>query len=96
MTNTTARILIIDDEETICDAGAQILSEEGFLVETSFEGSSGLKKVDDFKPDVVLVDLKMPGMSGVEVLEKISEIDKSIVSLVITGYATIDSAVESM
>jgi len=90
------RILIIDDEEAICDACAQILSEDGFLVETSFEGSAGLKKVDDFKPDVVLVDLKMPGVSGIEVLEKISKKDKNIVSVVITGYATIESAVESM
>lgn len=90
------KILIIDDEKTICDASAQILGEDGCQVETSFEGLAGLKKVDDFKPDVVLVDLKMPGISGIEVLEKISKKDKNIVSVVITGYATIESAVESM
>jgi len=90
------KIMIIDDEKVICDACAQILSGEGCLVETSCEGATGLKKVDDFKPDIVFVDLKMPGISGMEVLEEIRKKDKNIVSIVITGYATIESAVESM
>jgi signal transduction histidine kinase len=96
MNHDKPKILIIDDEKSICDASAQILSGEGCLVETSFEGETGLKKVDDFKPDIVFVDLKMPGMSGMEVLEKLKEKDKNIVSIVITGYATIESAVGSM
>ncbi len=91
-----AKILIIDDEEVICDACAQVFQEEGYAVETSHEGKTGLKKVDEFKPDLVFVDLKMPGMSGIEVLEKLREKDKEIVSIVITGYATIESAVDSM
>jgi two-component system sensor histidine kinase/response regulator len=90
------KILIIDDEEAICDACCQILSGEGCLTEVSFEGVSGLKKLDDFKPDVVFVDLKMPGIGGMEVLAKIAEKDTNIVTIVITGYATIESAVESM
>lgn len=90
------KILIIDDEEAICDACCQILSEEGYLIETSFEGATGLKNIDNFKPDVVFIDLKMPGLGGMEVLEKITRKDKNIVSIVITGYATIESAVESM
>ena len=90
------RILIIDDEETICDACSQVFRHDGYLVETSFEGVGGLKKVDEFKPDLVFVDLKMPGISGIEVLERIKEKDKEIVPIVITGYATIESAVESM
>jgi len=90
------KILIIDDEQAICDACSQVFTQDGYLVETSFEGVSGLKKVADFKPDLVFVDLKMPGISGMEVLEKIREMDKNIVTIVITGYATIESAVESM
>ncbi|UCG91127.1 MAG: response regulator [candidate division WOR-3 bacterium] len=90
------KILIIDDEEAICDACCQVLSGEGCLTEVSFEGVSGLKKLDDFKPDVVFVDLKMPGIGGMEVLAKIAEKDTNIVTIVITGYATIESAVESM
>ena len=96
MRNNSPKILIIDDEEIICDACAQVLQEAQYLVETSLEGMTGLKKIDSFKPDVVFVDLKMPGMSGMEVLEKIRDKDRNIVTIVITGYATIESAVESM
>ena len=90
------KILIIDDEEAICDACCQVLSGEGYLVETSFEGTTGLGRVGDFRPDIVFVDLKMPGMSGMEVLANIREKDENVVLIVITGYATIESAVESM
>ncbi len=90
------KILIIDDEEAICDACSQIFTKDGYLVETCREGTSGLQKIDNFKPDVVLVDLKMPGMSGMEVLEKIKKKDKNVVPIVITGYGTIELAVESM
>jgi two-component system sensor histidine kinase/response regulator len=91
-----SKILIIDDEEAICDACCQVLSGKGCLVETSSEGTTGLKRLGDFKPDIVFVDLKMPGMSGMEVLAKIREKDENVVLIVITGYATIESAVESM
>ncbi len=90
------KILIIDDEETICNACAQVFTQEGYAVETCCEGVSGLKKCDSFEPDIVFVDLKMPGIGGMEVLEKIAEKDRHIVLIVITGYATIESAVESM
>ena len=55
-----------------------------------------MQKIKQVKPDLVIVDLKMPGMSGTELLEKIRDIDPNIVSVVITGYATIESAVEAM
>lgn len=96
MADNKPKILIIDDEAAICDACSQVLNESGYLVEMSFDGGNGLKKLDDFNPDVVFVDLKMPGMGGMDVLEKIREKDKNIVPIVITGYATIESAVESM
>lgn len=92
----TARILIIDDEVTICESCSQVLKQEGYLVETSLDGVTGLEKFDDLKPDVVFLDLKMPGLSGMEVLEKIGEKDKNVVTIVITGFATIESAVESI
>jgi signal transduction histidine kinase len=91
-----ARILIIDDEAVICDSCAQVFSEDGYVVETSLEGSTGLRKIDNFKPDIIFIDLKMPGINGMEVLEKVIEKDTNIVPVVITGFATIDSAVESM
>lgn len=91
-----SKILIIDDEKAICAVCAQILSAEQYLVATSHDGASGLAKIDEFHPDVVFVDLKMPGIGGIEVLDIIRNKDPLIVSVVITGFATIESAVESM
>ena len=91
-----ATILIIDDEIAIRDSCSQVLAKDGYRTETSEDGDSGLQKISHIKPDLVLVDLKMPGMSGMELLEKTRDIDPNIVFVVITGYATIESAVEAM
>jgi len=89
-------ILIIDDEESMRDSCSLILTKEGCQTETAENGAIGLEKIKSIKPDLVLVDLKMPGISGMEVLERIREIDPNIISVVITGYATVESAVEAM
>ena len=89
-------ILVIDDDKFMCDSCLQVYLKEGYSVDTAQDGSTGLQKIRQSKPDLVLVDLKMPGISGMEVLEEISKIDPNIVSIVITGYATIGSAVEAM
>ncbi len=89
-------VLVIDDEEPIRDSCCQVLARAGYRTYAAEEGDTGLRKVAGIKPDLVLVDLKMPGMSGMELLEKIAEIDPGIVSVVITGYGTIESAVEAM
>jgi len=96
MNRNKSRILVIDDEESMRDSCALILSKEGYEPELAEDGTIGLEKAKDFKPDLVLIDLKMPGISGMEVLEKIQEIDPYIIPVVITGYATVDSAVEAM
>ena len=89
-------ILVIDDEQAMRDSCLQVLTKDGYRTETAEDGDIGLDKVREIQPDLVLVDLKMPGLSGMEVLERISEIDPNIVSVVITAYATIESAVEAM
>jgi DNA-binding NtrC family response regulator len=89
-------VLIIDDEESIRDSCSQVLNKEGYQVEIAPDGRTGLGMVKDIKPDLVLVDLKMPGMSGQEVLEELSRIDPFMAKVVVTGYATVSSAVESM
>jgi signal transduction histidine kinase len=65
-------------------------------VETAKDGATGIQLARALRPAVVIVDLKMPGMSGFEVLESLPGIDPQIVAIVITGYATVDSAVEAM
>jgi signal transduction histidine kinase len=93
---TAGRILIVDDEEVVLDSCSEILRAAGYAVATASDGAQGLRQVEEFRPDLVYVDLKMPGMSGMEVLERIHAADPSVVTIVITGYATLASAVEAM
>ena len=94
--NDENTILIIDDEEVVRDSCTRILQKNRYRVYSAPDGESGLKLAEELKPDLVFVDLKMPGISGMEVLERLQQKDPTIVSVVITGYATIDTAVEAM
>ena len=91
-----SKVLVIDDEEIVLDSCLQILSSGDYEIQTADNGLLGLRMVEEFRPDLIFVDLKMPGISGFEVIEKIQEIDPAIVTIVITGFATINSAVEAM
>jgi two-component system sensor histidine kinase/response regulator len=91
-----SRILIIDDEEVVLDSCTRILKSGVYKIATASNGRLGLDLVRDFQPDLIYVDLKMPGISGIEVIEKIRDTDPTIVVIVITGYATVSSAVEAM
>jgi signal transduction histidine kinase len=89
-------VLVIDDEEAMRDSCSLILIKGGFTAVTAENGQVGLEKIKELKPEIALIDLKMPGISGFEVLEKTKEIDPQLIPIVITGYATVDSAVEAM
>ncbi len=91
-----SKVLVIDDEEIVLDSCLQILSSGDYEIQTADNGLLGIQMVEEFRPDLIFVDLKMPGISGFEVIEKIQEIDPTIVTIVITGFATINSAVEAM
>src|SRR3990170_1430636 len=91
-----AKILIIDDEDIILESCSQIFARSNFEVATAKNGELGLELIEEFQPDLAFVDLKMPGISGFEVLEKIHDRDPTIVTIVITGFATVSSAVEAM
>jgi len=90
------KILIIDDEEVVLDSCQLILEGSGYPIATATNGTQGLELLEEFQPDLVFVDLKMPGISGFEVLECIRTLDPNIVTIVITGFATVSSAVEAM
>lgn len=90
------KILIIDDEEVVLDSCTLILEGSGYPIVTAMDGTQGLDLVREVQPDLVFVDLKMPGISGLEVLERIRAIDPHIVTIVITGFATVSSAVDAM
>lgn len=90
------KIVVIDDEYAMRLSCRQILSKSGFEVETFEDGAKGLEGVAKLRPSLAIVDLKMPGMSGLEVIPRIHDIDPEIIIVVITGYATISTAVDAM
>jgi DNA-binding NtrC family response regulator len=91
-----AKILIIDDEKAIRQALRDILEHEKHKVEEAEDGASGLDKAKKGGFDVVLCDIKMPKMDGMEVLEKLMAHDDAIPVVMISGHGTIDTAVEAL
>ena len=90
------RILVADDERDIRDGAERILQRMGYDVLTAARGDDALKLIDASRPEIVLLDLKMPGKDGMEVLAHIRQLDPNILAIVITGYATVDAAIEAM
>lgn len=96
MGNEPYKILLIDDEEVVLDSCVRMLRGGNYNVQTAMDGIKGVALAKEFHPDLVIVDLKMPGISGLEVLEQVHEFDPSIVSIMLTGFATVGSAVDAM
>ncbi len=88
------KILIVDDERAIRNSLGEILTDEGYEVDTAEDGPSALEKVDKERFDVIFCDIKMPGMDGTEVLQKLVEdgVDSAIV--MISGHGDIETAVD--
>ena len=91
-----AKILVIDDEKAIRNALREILEHEKHNVEEAEDGASGLEKAKKGGFDVVLCDIKMPKMDGMEVLEKLMAHDDTIPVVMISGHGTIDTAVDAI
>lgn len=89
------RILIIDDEKAIRAALKDILTDEGYEVEEARDGEEGLKMLTDNDYDVVLCDIKMPKMDGMEVLEKAAELSKDAAFIMVSAHGNIETAVEA-
>ncbi len=87
-------ILIVDDEQSIIDSISMILASE-YSVDSAIDGKTAISKVKANSYDLVLLDIKMPRMDGLEVLEKIKEINKELVVIMISGHGTIETAVEA-
>ena len=90
---TKEKILIIDDEASICSSLKGILEDEGFLVKTAESGEQGLELLKSQNVDLVLLDIWLPKMSGIEVLKKIKVMEESPQVVMISGHGTIETAV---
>lgn len=91
-----ARILIIDDEKAICNTLKEILTYEKYEVDIANDGAEGIKKAETGNYDLVLSDIKMPKMDGIEVLQKLQEISPDLPVVMISGHGNIDTAVEAL
>jgi PAS domain S-box-containing protein len=90
------KLLVIDDEEANVRVLAITLKSDGYKVFTAFGGEEGLDVFLKDKPDIVLTDIKMPGMDGIEVLKKIKAMNPEVEVIIITGHGDIDNAIEAL
>jgi len=96
MDNQSVGILIVDDEFSVRDSLYNWFRTEGYRVNTAENAMEALKKLQESQWDIVLLDIKMPGMDGIELQKHIKKIDKTMAVIIITAYATVDTAVEAM
>ena len=89
-------ILIVDDEKIVRDSLFHWFEEEGYNVDTAEDGESALKKYEKNKYDLLLLDMKMPGMSGIDLLTKIKSIDKEALVILITAFASVPTAITAL
>ena len=90
------RILVVDDEVNARNALLELLRDEGYAVETAADGFKALGKMEEFAPDLVVTDLKMPGMDGIQLLGKIRESDADLPVIVMTAFGEVETAVGAM
>jgi two-component system, NtrC family, nitrogen regulation response regulator NtrX len=94
--SSMSNILIIDDEKAIRKTLSEILSYEGYKIDEAADGEEGLKKLREKEFDVVLCDIKMPKVDGIEFLEKSKDINGDTPIIMISGHGTIETAVEAV
>jgi CheY-like chemotaxis protein len=86
------RVLVVDDEPQIVDMLRELLVGLGYTVETARSGAQALQLVPEFKPDAVLLDLQMPGLSGLQVLDRLRRDDPGLPVIIVTGNTDVDVA----
>lgn len=91
-----ARVLLVDDEEMFVEMLAERLEARGLEVAKAFEGDQALEKVQEKDYDVVILDVLMPGKSGVDVLREIKQLKPLTEVIMLTGHATVDTAIQGM
>src|SRR5437868_1823893 len=90
------RILVVDDEKVIRDMLADFLGMEGYVVRTAEDGTSALGELSKGHYDLVISDLKMPKMGGIALLEEISKTAPDALTVIMTGFGTVETAIDAM
>ncbi len=96
MTKANQIILIVDDEEGLRTAMSKLFEEEGYTVLCAEDGKQALETLQHTHIDLILTDMRMPGMSGIDLLKKIRELYGDIGVIILTGYGEIESYIEAM
>jgi two-component system, NtrC family, response regulator AtoC len=89
-------VLIVDDERTLARAVKAFLSEAGYEAEVAADGEAALTVLQNLRPDVVFADVRLPGISGIDLLRRVQEFDPAIPVIIMTAYGTIEGAVEAV
>jgi two-component system response regulator HydG len=96
VSESKGRVLVVDDEVNARNALTELLRDEGYAVDAAADGFKALGKLADFAPDLVLTDLKMPGMDGIQLLGKIRESDPDLPVVMMTAFGEVETAVGAM
>ena len=94
--NANPAILVVDDEQVVRDSLSKWFREDGFVVGTAANAAEALQQLQGHKWDILLLDIKMPGMDGMELQQRIKEIDSGATIIFITAHATVDTAVKAL
>jgi len=89
-------VLVVDDEKGLCDHIKHELNKEGYLVTAAYDGEEGLDYFKNNRVDIVIADLKMPRMSGLEMLKRCREIEDNFISIIITGHGDHETAIKAL
>ena len=94
--STDCKVMIVDDEEGVCEILRKMLVKEGYHVQTALRGREALDLMKKDPVHVVLLDIKMPEMDGIEVLRNFRKIDPDMVVIILTAYGTLETAREAL
>jgi len=89
------KILIVDDEKDVRESTMRLLLRKGYYADGAESGIDALEKIREESFDLLIVDIRMPGMDGIEMLRRVKEINPEIIAIILTGHGTVDREIEA-
>ncbi len=89
-------LLLADDDRVLCQVLSRALTARGYVVDTAYDGASCLRLIDDLAPEYAIVDLRLPDMSGLRLVERLKAVDENTKVIVLTGFGSIATAIEAI